>query len=182
VRVSNSYYEDDATQRMPPPPSRRLMEQPENEIVDYRGYRQRDYSLRPAEAVPVREEFMPPPEMIDRRPASTYQHVATPREYAPRAYSVRPEVVRREVPAETVTRHESIQPGQYVRRVEAPTQAYEEFSARRGDYMPAEERGYSYAPQPQLVRAADEGYAPDRPADAFQDGYVGDARRAGYRY
>lgn len=182
MRVAESYYEDDAMQRMPPPLSRRLVEQPDMDVVDPRVYHQRGYSLRPPEPAPAREEFMAPSEAVDRRPGAAYQDMAAPREYVQRAHSMRPEVVRSGIPVDAITGQESIQPGQYARRVEGPTQAYREFSARRGDYMPVEERGYSYAPQPQFARTAGEVYASPRSADAFQDVYAGDGGRIGYRY
>ncbi|KAK8233145.1 hypothetical protein HDK77DRAFT_413875, partial [Phyllosticta capitalensis] len=56
-------YEDEGIQRMPPPQHRRFYDEMDLEPVDaHRGYRQRDYSMRPVEreALPPRDELGPP--------------------------------------------------------------------------------------------------------------------------
>jgi hypothetical protein len=137
-------YEEDAVQRMPPPP-RRYMEAPGPEIIEAQPFRQREASRRPAE--------------VEYRPR--YEEMGPPREYLPtRAYSMRPEVVRQELP-EGYVRHESIQPGSV-----RPQPKYREVSVVRQE--PLDDRRYfSAAPQARryieddILEAAPEPYAPE---------------------
>ena len=175
ARVVDPYEEEEALQRMPPPLARRYVEQPDVEVVEPRSYRQREYSLRPAEA-----EYAPIREVVERRPLVHYEEMAPPREYVTRSFSVRPEVVRREAPNEYITtRHESVQPG-YVRRADPPVQRYQEVSVQGDPYVPLDDRRYAYAPVPQQRRFVDDGL--ERPIEVAQDPYGGEMRRVSYRY
>ena len=123
-------YDDDAGMRMPPPP-RRYVEGPE--LMEAQPYRQREVSRRPVE--------------VEYRPQ--YEEMGPPREYVPsRAYSMRPEVVRREVP-EGYVRHESVQPGS----MRAPQPQYREVSVVHQE--PIDERRY-YSAAPQTRRYVEE--------------------------
>lgn len=159
-------YEDDDVQRMPPPPPRRY-EASDADVIETRPYR-REASHRPVEV-----EFRPQ-EVIERRPIPQYEEMAPPREYLPtRAYSVRPEVVRREAP-EGYARHESVQPGHV--RMAAPR--YREVSVVHQD--PYDDRRYAFA-APQSRRYVEEGAA-ERPVEVPQEPYGGESQRVRYRY
>jgi hypothetical protein len=122
-------YDDHAGMRMPPPP-RRYVEGPE--LIEAQPYRQREVSRRPVE--------------VEYRPQ--YEEMGPPREYVPsRAYSMRPEAIRREVP-EGYVRHESIQPG----TMRAPQPQYREVSVV---HEPVDERRY-YSAAPQARRYVEE--------------------------
>ncbi|KAL1608061.1 hypothetical protein SLS60_003000 [Paraconiothyrium brasiliense] len=159
-------YEEDDVQRMPPPP-RRYIEASEADLMDPRTYR-REASHRPLEV-----EYRPH-EVVERRPVAQYEEMGPPREYLPsRAYSVRPEVIRREIP-EGYVRHESVQPGHV--RVAAPR--LREVSVVR--HEPTDDRRFAFAP-PQR-RYADEGGL-ERPVEVVQERYATEApRRPTYRY
>ncbi|CAI6334098.1 unnamed protein product [Periconia digitata] len=158
-------YEDDNIQRMPPPPPRRYVEIPDADALDARAYR-RETSHRPVE-VGYR-----PSEVLERRQSGFYDDMGPPREYVPsRAFSVRPEMPRREIP-EGYVRHESVQPGHI--RVNAPQ--YREVSVHQGPY---DDRRYALAPSSR--RYADENVA-DRPVEILQEPFGGDARPIRYRY
>lgn len=152
-------YEDELGQRMPPPPPRRYMEAAEPELIEARPYRQREASRRPVEV-----EYRPQ-EVIERRPVPQFEEMGPPQYMPSRAYSVRPEVVRREVP-EGYVRHESIQPGS-IRASAQPR--YREVSLAHQE--PAER--YAMAP-PQSRRYVEEEAAPD--------GYSALPRHVSYRY
>ncbi|KAK8172704.1 hypothetical protein BKA80DRAFT_263627 [Phyllosticta citrichinensis] len=126
-------YEDEGVQRMPPPQHRRFYDEADLEPVDvHRGYRQRDYSMRPVDREPLapRDDLGPPPpaEPLDRRPFR-YDDMPPPslppaRDFAGRSYSVRPEALgssRRDVPTDYhLSRHGSVAPrGEYPRRAAA---------------------------------------------------------------
>ena len=162
-------YDEDGIQRMPPPPPRRFVEASDAEIVETRPYRQRESSHRPVEM-----DFRPQ-EVVERRPVMQYEEMGPPREYVPpRAYSVRPEVVRREIPAEYApVRYESVQPG-FV-RVAAPR--YRELSVVQQDQY--DERRYALAAPPPGRRYVDDG---ERPVEPAQEPYAGEPRRVSYRY
>ena len=125
VRVSRGdYSEEDVLPRMPPPP-RRYLDSTGAEITEPQPYR-REASHRPIE--------------MEYRPQ--FEEMGPPREHMPsRAYSLRPEVVRREVP-EGYVRHESIQPGS----IRAPQPRGREVSILQQEPM-EERRYYSVAPQ-----------------------------------
>lgn len=115
-RESMAYEDEDIR---PPPPARRHVES-DNEYVDQNHYRtDRSYSMRPSEVRSPREVTYAAP--AERRPTTIIYEdrpPPPPRDFGGRAYSVRPEMVRREVlPAEYMARHESVQPG-YIRRAE----------------------------------------------------------------
>lgn len=117
-------YEEDSLQRMPPPP-RRYVDASGAEMMESPVYRQREPSRRPVE--------------VEYRPQ--YEEMAPPREYVPsRAYSMRPEVIRREAP-EGYIRHESIQPG----AMRPPQPQYREVSVVRQEPV-GDGRYYSVAP------------------------------------
>jgi hypothetical protein len=146
-------FDDDLVQRMPPPP-RRYMEGPGPELIEAQPYRQREASRRPVE--------------VEYRPQ--YEEMGPPREYVPsRAYSMRPEVVRREAP-EGYVRHESIQPGS----MRAPQPQYREVSIVRQE--PVDERRY-YSAAPQTRR-----YVEEEPVDVAQEPYAPEPRRVYTRY
>lgn len=152
-------YEDELGQRMPPPPPRRYMEATEPELIEARSYRQREASRRPVEV-----EYRPQ-EVIERRPVPQFEEMGPPQYMPSRAYSVRPEIVRREVP-EGYVRHESIAPGS-IRASAQPR--YREVSLAHQE--PAER--YAMAP-PQGRRYVEEEPAPD--------GYAALPRHVSYRY
>lgn len=139
-------YEDEIGQRMPPPPPRRYMEAAEPELIEARPYRQREASRRPIEV-----EYRPQ-EVLERRPVPQFEEMGPPQYMPSRAYSVRPEVVRREIP-EGYVRHESIQPGS-VRASAQPR--YREVSLAHQE--PSER--YAMAP-PQSRRYVEEDMVPE---------------------
>ncbi|KAF2109865.1 hypothetical protein BDV96DRAFT_502059 [Lophiotrema nucula] len=159
-------YEEEDVQRMMPPPPRRFVETSDAEPLEIRAYRQPSHR-------PVEVEYAPR-ELLERRPV--YDELALPREYIPsRAYSVRPEAVRRDgseyVPAPV--RYESVQPGQL--RAAAPR--YREVSVIQEPY---DDRRYAYATPSQPRRFIDDG-APGGP-EVAQEQYAGEPRRVSYRY
>jgi hypothetical protein len=151
-------YEDEMGQRMPPPPPRRYMEATEPELIEARPYRQREASRRPVEV-----EYRPQ-EMMERRPVPQFEEMGPPQYMPSRAYSVRPEVVRREVP-EGYVRHESIAPGS-IRASAQPR--YREVS------LVHQEPPERYAMAPPQRRYVEEEPAPD--------GYAALPRHVSYRY
>lgn len=159
-------YEEEDVQKMPPPP-RRYIEAPEAEMVDPRAYR-REASHRPTAVE------RGPYEMIERRPIPQYEEMGPPREYIPsRAYSVRPEVIRREAP-EGYARHESIQPGHG--RIAVPRLRGVSVVHHDG----SDDRQYAFAtPQRRYV---DDGVV-ERPVEIVQERYATEApRRTSHRY
>jgi hypothetical protein len=145
-------YEEEAVQRMPPPP-RRYIEASEGEMMES-PYRQREPSRRPVE--------------VEYRAAPQYEEMGPPREYAPaRSYSMRPEIVRREVP-EGYVRHESIQPS----AVRASQPRFREVSVVQ---EPFDDRRYIGAPQSRR-------YVEEGAIEVAPEGYVGEARRMYTRY
>ncbi|KAF1942270.1 hypothetical protein EJ02DRAFT_454467 [Clathrospora elynae] len=150
----NELYEEEAVQMMPPPP-RRYVEASEPEMLESPAYRPREVSRRPLD--------------MEYRPVQQYEEMGPPREYAPsRAYSMRPEVVRREVP-EGYVRHESIQPTAV--RVSQPR--YREVSVVRQE--PFDERRYISAPQSRR-------YVEEGPVEVAPEQYAGEPRRVYNRY
>lgn len=161
-------YEEETIQRMPPPP-RRYVEASEAEMVESRAYR-REASHRPS--VVDRGAY----EMVERRPIAQYEEMGPPRQYLPgRAYSVRPEVVRREAP-EGYARHESVQPGHARIPVAAPR--LREISVVHPDG--SDDRQYAFA-TPQRRYIEDAGL--ERPMEVVQERFATEApRRTSYRY
>jgi hypothetical protein len=150
VRAPAEQYEEDGIiYRRPSPPSvtpRRVVTQPEY-ASDYRAYRQREYSARPM--APPGEEYvqMRAPE---RRPVSQYEEA--PREYAPRAASVRPEPVRYEEPPREYIRAPTARP-EAIRYDEAPREYIRAATARPEPVryeLPREYRLQSVRPEPPL--------------------------------
>jgi hypothetical protein len=142
-RAAIEYEEDGIVYRRPPSPisaiPRRIVTQPEFAMpppADYRSYREREYSARPATMAPPGDDYTPT-RATDRRVVSQYD--APAREYATRtpavrerepysrAVSVHPDAVRYEargdIPRE-LTRAPSVRPGpemiRYHPREEAP--------------------------------------------------------------
>lgn len=157
-------YDEGDMQMMPPPP-RRYVEVSEADAIDAR-YRQP--SRRPTEV-----EYRPQ-EVMERRPVPQYEEMGPPREYLPgRAFSVRPEIVRREIP-EGYARHESIQPGQL--RMAAPR--LREVSVAHAEAL--DDRRYAM-PTPQR-RYLDEADL-ERPVEVVRERFATEApRRTSYRY
>jgi hypothetical protein len=113
--VSDLYEEDRVVYRRSSPPlttSRRVISQADPDL-DYRSYRQREYSSRPIVLAPPPDEYVRIREPLETR-QSDYALEApagyAPLGYIPRARSVRPEVIRDEVPREYVTRVQSVRP------------------------------------------------------------------------
>ncbi|KAF1996636.1 hypothetical protein P154DRAFT_525474 [Amniculicola lignicola CBS 123094] len=167
-------YGEGEFQRMAPPPPRRYVEVSDMEPIEARPYRQRELSHRPMEV-----EYAPQ-EVMERRPVIQYEEMGPPRDrLQARAYSVRPEVVRREVPTEYApVRHESVQPG-YVRV--AATPRYRELSVHP-DAAGLDERRYTYAAPAQGRRYVEEPVG-ERQMEA-PEGYGSEAPRrvVSYRY
>ncbi|KAF2870726.1 hypothetical protein BDV95DRAFT_574461 [Massariosphaeria phaeospora] len=161
--VRPELYEAEDGLRMPPPP-RRYIEASDADLVETRPYRPREVSHRPVD-VSYR-----PQEVLERRPIMQYEEMGPPRQV--RAYSVRPEVVRQEVP-EGYVRHESIQPS--YTRVAAPR--YREMSVVRQD--PYDDPGYGLAAPPGR-RYVEEGPS-EIPIEIGQEPYAA-PRRVSYRY
>ena len=102
---------------------------------------------------------------MERRPMPQYEDMGPPQYMSSRAYSVRPEVIRREVP-EGYVRHESIQPGS-IRASAQPR--YREVSLAHQE--PAER--FAMAP-PQGRRYVEEDVVPEL--------YSAVPRHVSYRY
>lgn len=179
------YDDDEVVYRRPASPlsvPRRVVTQPEfapPSQPDFRSYRQREYSVRPAAMGPPAEEYVRAPE---RRQVSHFEDA--PREYIPRAMSVRPEAiryeravtarpeplpVRYEIPREYVPRMASVRPEAQASREYAPAtlpevrrevQAQREYSVRPVDTAQREyirpldppPRAYSVRPDTMLRR------------------------------
>lgn len=188
-----SVYEDNGPRMPPPPPPvRRVMEQPEAGHGDYRVYRQREYSRAP-EPQYYREEAGGPVYIRDGPAprASVYppEAVSTAGGYAPRAYSVRPEME----PVRYMSRQPSVAPQhEYARVAEAagrapmaaPPGPMRAVSGMAGsEYGRPVEVGYSYgqaasayaAPGPRYV---EEGAGAAR--EVYVDQYGREVRRVGY--
>jgi hypothetical protein len=161
-------YEEEDIQRMPPPPPRRYIEASDADLVEARP-------LRAASHRPIDVQYSGR-ETVDRRPIIQYEEMGPPREYASRAYSVRPEIVRREVPSEYApVRHESVQP----RYVSMAAPRFREVSVAHAE--PYDDRRYAF-PTPTHSRLYVEEGAADRPVETAQDPYGGETRRVSYRY
>lgn len=158
LRAPRGYEEEGL---MMPPPPRRYVAAPDVEYVEARSYRQREASQRPVDVdYPARG-------VAERRPMVQYEEMGPPREYIPsRGYSVRPEVVRREIPEEYAPmRHESVAP----RYVSVAAPRYRELSVAHAEpqTMPMPTHGRRYA----------EEMAGDRPVEVAQEPYHGETRR-----
>ena len=164
--VRSEIYEDELGQRMPPPPpppppSRRYLEA-EPELIEARPSRQREASRRPVEI-----EYRPQ-EIVERRPVPQYEEMGPPQYMPSRAYSVRPEVVRKEIP-EGYVRHESIQPGS-IRASAQPR--YREVS------LVHQESSDRYAMAPPKNRR----YVEEGPVEIMPESYSALPRHVSYRY
>jgi len=113
--VPELYEEDGVVYRRSSPQlttSRRVISQADSDL-DYRSYRQREYSSRPIVLAPPPDEYVRIREPLETRQPDYALEASTgyaPLAYAPRARSVRPEVMRDEVPREYVTRVQSVRP------------------------------------------------------------------------
>ncbi|KAF2010329.1 hypothetical protein BU24DRAFT_427454 [Aaosphaeria arxii CBS 175.79] len=166
--IRQDIYGEEQVHRMPPPPPRRYVEASDAEPLEPRSYRIREASHRPVE-------------VVERRPIVQYEEMGPPREYMPsRAYSMRPEGVRREPLEYAPARHESVQPG--FMGVAAPR--YREVSVIQEPY---DDRRFTYAaparvPAPVGLRYVEEP-ATEGLIDAPGDLYGGaEPRRVSYRY
>ena len=148
-------YEEGGMQRMPmPPPPRRYVEAADVEMMES-PYRQREASRRPAE--------------VEYRAVPQYEEMGPPREYpSARSYSMRPEVVRREIP-EGYVRHESIQPA----AVRASQPHYREVSVVHQE--PFDERRYISGPPGRR-------YVEEGPMEVGPEAYAGEPRHVYARY
>ncbi|KAF2279215.1 uncharacterized protein EI97DRAFT_430309 [Westerdykella ornata] len=143
-------YGDEGVVRMPPPPPpppRRYVEVLDSDVMEARPYGMREASRRPLEV------DYAGPGVVERRPIVQYEEVGPRRDYVPsRAYSVRPEVVRREVAEEYVPlRHGSMAP----RPVSVAGPRYREISVAHPE-LPHEAGRYTYSQAPQSRRYVDE--------------------------
>lgn len=116
ARPVQDLYEQDGViyRRSSPPPtaSRRVISQADPD-VDYRSYRQREYSSRPVVLAPPSDDYLRIREPVEiRQPEYTLEAPAAYASlgYAPRARSVLPDVMREEVPREFVARVQSVRP------------------------------------------------------------------------
>ena len=106
------YMEDGVIYRRPASPApapRRVVTQPEYAIPEHQAYRQREHSVRPM--APPREDYIQLRGGPERR--QTSQLDEAPRDFIPRAASVRPiraESARYEVSGEYVSRLQSVRP------------------------------------------------------------------------
>ncbi|KAI9769757.1 MAG: hypothetical protein M1840_003750 [Geoglossum simile] len=199
IPVPDDLYSDHTfVDRLPrvPPASRRIVEQSPID-VDYRAYRERDYTA-PQGAIPLaREEYVQNREYPERR-ISQYEEIVFP-QYIPRMQSARPEAGRYEVARDFVPRVQSVRPEPVGRdyaagmRHEAerrdytvPPQSGREYSVRadegRREFVPADNARYNYLPPGQ--RYTDSRPLAERPRDipreAGADAYGDDMRK--YRY
>lgn len=140
-RAPTEYDEDGRMYRRPSPAEivpRRVITQPEYAAPEHRAYRQREYSVRPMG--PPGEEYIQLRGAPERRQMNHFDEA--PREYVPRATSVRPaaaEPARYDIPREYVSRVESVRPEGAPREV--ATQAQREYSVRPGEAPRREQAG-----------------------------------------
>lgn len=109
ARPASDLYEADGVvyrRASPQPAPRRVVTIPDHDM-EYRSYRQREYSTRPVAVAPQAEEYVRVIEP-ERRQVSQFEEV--PREYHARVGSVRPETVRYELPREYVARGQTVRP------------------------------------------------------------------------
>ncbi|KAK9424316.1 hypothetical protein SUNI508_13727 [Seiridium unicorne] len=169
----------------PVPTARRVVTQPEYGASDYRDYRQRDYSARPALAPPTTQEFVqyrsevrPQPELVPEygmRAATVRPTEQLRYEYPARVASVRPDAAIREYPA-------SVHPEP---RREPAIPVYREYSVRpleaelpRREYSTRPvERYYDNRP----VIREDEVQFIDQPRTVQREIIYEDGRREVYR-
>ncbi|KAI9842835.1 MAG: hypothetical protein M1837_006856 [Sclerophora amabilis] len=194
VPASERIYDDNhLVEERPLPqraPNRPVMEP--LEPLDYRSYRQRDYSTRPSELMIPRDEYVVR-NMSERRQPSHFQDTIVPREHVQRIHSVRPESARYEMRSDHPPRVGNGYPGlegrEYAGSVsrEIVPRSVREYSIRgeepRREYLaaPNDER-YAYLPPAKGMRYADEsdhlergpGHLEDLPSDNF--------RKTSYRY
>jgi hypothetical protein len=199
IPVPDDLYSDHTfVERLPrlPPASRRIVEQSPID-VDYRAYRERDYTV-PHGAIPLaREEYVQNREYPERR-ISQYEEIVFP-QYIPRMQSARPEAGRYEAARDFVPRIQSVRPEpvgrDYAagmrheaerRDYTAPPQSVREYSVRadegRREFVPTDNARYNYLPSGQ--RYTDDRPLVERPRDipreAGADAYGDDMRK--YRY
>jgi hypothetical protein len=180
-----TYEEASIVYRRPSPsiaPPRHFITQPEYAIPEYRSYRQREYSVRPNIIAPPVDEYVETRGPPERRHMSHFEEA--PREYAPRAPSVRPEPIRYEIPREYVGRLQTVRPEP---RAEMGPQSQREFSIRPSDSVtrrehgtgPEVERYYNEAPSRRPAEVA--FIERPRAREASVVVYADDVRREVYR-
>ncbi|KAH0414359.1 hypothetical protein KCU90_g15770, partial [Aureobasidium melanogenum] len=188
---AHNIYDDEHGMRMPPPPPpvRRVVEQAEIAPIDYRAYRQREYSRAP-EPQYYREEAAGPIYIRDAPGprASVYPPESVPAgAYVPRAYSVRPEME----PVRYMSRQASMAPqGEYARIAEtagrAATMAPPPAPMRAVSVVPGSEYGrpvemrYSYGSQGAGPYAAAGPRYGEEAREIYVDQYGREVRRVGY--
>ncbi|KAF1992283.1 hypothetical protein K402DRAFT_2918 [Aulographum hederae CBS 113979] len=162
-------YDEAGFQAMPPPPSRRLHR--EEYDGDAEGYYvgQRQLSQYP-EAHRYRQEYDAVPIAAPRRAVPLYED-----DMPSRAYSVRPETVRREGAGERITRIGSAVPGSQIRHAGGLPRGYE--LAQDDGYAP---RRYGSVVHSAPTRYVDE-YGVEVPMAAMREAYTEDGRRVVYR-
>jgi NADH:ubiquinone oxidoreductase subunit len=156
----------------------------EVEYIDQPARIPREYSVRPAEPVIVREEYLPAHDGYPPPRYSVHEDGRPLRDYPSRSYSLRPDVIRRDPADPYITRHESIQPGrEYVRRIDGPPPlTLREASVHRSEYAPGEDRRSGFVPSLQQRQYLDDRELVDGPADMGHDRYGREVRRVSYRY
>ncbi|KAH0173902.1 hypothetical protein KCU67_g1048, partial [Aureobasidium melanogenum] len=188
---AHNVYDNEHGMRMPPPPPpvRRVVEQAETAPIDYRAYRQREYSRAP-EPQYYREEAAGPIYIRDAPGprASVYPPESVPAgAYASRAYSVRPEME----PVRYMSRQASMAPqGEYARAAEtagrAATMAPPPAPMRAVSVVPGPEYGrpvemrYSYGSQDASPYAAAGPRYGEEAREIYVDQYGREVRRVGY--
>lgn len=188
---ARSVYRDAELGSMPPPPSRRVVTQPELSGISYENYRQREYSVRPAEPRYYRDEpaqvYMqdgpaPPP---PQRPSTAYgpEYIGGAPHFV-REYSTRPEHEPAPAPR-YFSRQPSVAPRtEYLRQLEPvprPSRAVS-LMPRAHEYpgMPMDSR-YDYAPAPPtyMDHGGMRGTAEPQREQTAVDQYGGVVRRMG---
>ncbi|KAI9736093.1 MAG: hypothetical protein M1818_006269 [Claussenomyces sp. TS43310] len=191
--VADSYEQDGVIYRRSTPlgpPPQRIVSQPEYES-DYRAYRPREPSLRPAPSSGLGDEYIRVREPVERRQMSHFEEL--PREYTTRVGSVRPEAIRYEASRQYVGRLTSVRPEPLNReyaasvrpevRREVPAQPLRQLSVRpeepepaNREYIPIAEAGYA-PPRPILRRVIDDVEYIERPREVHQAVYADNGRR-----
>jgi hypothetical protein len=199
-RVATEVYDDGLLYRRASPTyagPRRVIYQQEPELIDYRQYREREYSTRPvAMPPPPREEFIQiRGPAVERRQMSHFEEV--PREYVQRLPSVRPEA-RYELPREYAPRTQSVRPEPIMREYGSVPQGYREVSVRpeggmvRREFMPpppieGRYREISVRPDVEVVRReymrppVHERYEVTRASARPEEAYTEEGARVVYR-
>lgn len=188
ARVSDGSYASHSyvapSRSSPPVPPRLIVNHPDEN--GFRGYRQREYSARPAEVIVPREPYL---YSRERGPREQYQEVVMPRNYVQRVPSVRPNEVPYQLsPQEEHGSRMSSGYPENINRGYVPPGRYEPLTPSVRDYSVRPEdnrRGYipvQYVPEPAGRRYVDEIRYIERPREASQAMPGETFRRASYRY